>query len=107
MTIRGDVSVKDEKGHEISRLEDGKEMQVENERTILIKNVKGVNIVKISKGDTWIKNHGIDEKVSVGNNRVTIANADGVLMVEVKDGEISVQDFDGEVIVKNMEMVKE
>jgi len=105
MTIRGDVSVKDEKGHEISRLEDGKEMQVENERTILIKNVKGVNIVKISKGDTWIKNHGIDEKVSVGNNRVTIANAEGVLMVEVKDGEISVQDFDGEVIVKNMEMV--
>ena len=45
--------------------------------------------------------------MSVGNNRVTIANADGVLMVEVKDGEISVQDFDGEVIVKNMEMVKE
>merc|ERR1712198_702978 len=86
MTIRGFVSVKDEKGHEISRLEDGKEMQVENERTILIKNVKGVNIVKISKGDTWIKNHGIDEKVSVGNDRVTIANADGVLMVEVKDG---------------------
>merc|ERR1712002_1417294 len=107
MTIRGFVSVKDEKGHEISRLEDGKEMRVENERTILIKNVKGVNIVKISKGDTWIKNHGIEEKVSVGNNRVTIANADGVLMVEVKDGEISVQDFDGEVIVKNMEMVKE
>ena len=54
-----------------------------------------------------LQNHGIEEKVSVGNNRVTIANADGVLMVEVKDGEISVQDFDGEVIVKNMEMVKE
>ena len=108
MTIRGDVCVKDEKGKEISRLElGGNEMQVENERTILIKNVKGINIVKISKGDTWIKNHGIEEKVSVGNNRVTIANADGVLMVEVKDGEISVQDFDGEVIVKNMENVKE
>merc|ERR1719188_1896436 len=107
MTIRGDVCVKDEKGKEISRLEGGNEMQVENERTILIKNVKGINIVKISKGDTWIKNHGIEEKVSVGNNRVTIANADGILMVEVKDGEISVQDFDGEVIVKNMENVKE
>jgi len=106
MTIKGDVSVKDEKGQEINRLEDGEEMQVENERTILIKNAKGINIVKISKGDTWIKNHGIEEKVSVGNNRVTICNADGVQMVEVKDGEIGVQDFDGEVIVKNMEMVK-
>merc|ERR1719188_2979057 len=33
MTIRGDVCVKDEKGKEISRLEGGNEMQVENERT--------------------------------------------------------------------------
>lgn len=72
------------------------------ESVIIIKNAKGKEVVRITRGYVTVKNFNVEEIVQIMRGVVSVKTMAGKEMVHVEKGEIYIEDFDGEVIVNNL-----
>merc|ERR1712142_776061 len=86
VTIKGECTLRDMKGDIFAEVhkDDAAGTVIGAESVIIIKNAKGKEVVRITRGYVTVKNFNVEE------------------MVHVEKGEIYIEDFDGEVIVNNL-----
>merc|ERR1712136_695516 len=98
-------------GHELERgakitvkqkKEEEEELEPPPKRVIIIKNAKGKEVVRITRGYVTVKNFNVEEIVQIMRGVVSVKTIAGKEMVHVEKGEIYIEDFDGEVIVNNL-----
>merc|ERR1711990_15434 len=104
VTIKGDVTLKDMKGDVFAEVhkDDTEGTVIGAESVIIIKNAKGKEVVRITRGYVTVKNFNVEEIVQIMRGVVSVKTMAGKEMVHVEKGEIYIEDFDGEVIVNNL-----
>merc|ERR1719419_1644649 len=95
VTIKGDVFAEVHK-------DDAAGTVIGAESVIIIKNAKGKEVVRITRGYVTVKNFNVEEIVQIMRGVVSVKTMAGKEMVHVEKGEIYIEDFDGEVIVNNL-----
>jgi len=104
VTIKGEVTLKDSKGDVFAEVhkDDAAGTVIGAESVIIIKNAKGKEVVRITRGYVTVKNFNVEEIVQIMRGVVSVKTMAGKEMVHVEKGEIYIEDFDGEVIVNNL-----
>jgi len=104
VTIKGQVTLKDSKGDVFAEVnkDDAAGTVIGAESVIIIKNAKGKEVVRITRGYVTVKNFNVEEIVQIMRGVVSVKTMAGKEMVHVEKGEIYIEDFDGEVIVNNL-----
>jgi len=104
VTIKGEVTLKDAKGDVFAEVhkDDAAGTIIGAESVIIIKNAKGKEVVRITRGYVTVKNFNVEEIVQIMRGVVSVKTMAGKEMVHVEKGEIYIEDFDGEVIVNNL-----
>jgi len=104
VTIKGEVVLKDIKGDIFAEIhkDDVDGTIIGAESVIIIKNAKGKEVVRITRGYVTVKNFNVEEIVQIMRGVVSVKTIAGKEMVHVEKGEIYIEDFDGEVIVNNL-----
>merc|ERR1712228_282384 len=103
VTIKGEVTLKDSEGHVFAEVhKDDADGTVIGAESIIIKNAKGKEVVRITRGYVTVKNFNVEEIVQIMRGVVSVKTMAGKEMVHVEKGEIYIEDFDGEVIVNNL-----
>jgi len=104
VTIKGEVTLKDSEGHVFAEVhkDDADGTVIGAESVIIIKNAKGKEVVRITRGYVTVKNFNVEEIVQIMRGVVSVKTMAGKEMVHVEKGEIYIEDFDGEVIVNNL-----
>merc|ERR1719414_519962 len=104
VTIKGEVTLKDAKGDVFAEVhkDDAAGTVIGAESVIIIKNAKGKEVVRITRGYVTVKNFNVEEIVQIMRGVVRVKTMAGKEMVHVEKGEIYIEDFDGEVIVNNL-----
>jgi len=104
VTIKGNVTLKDMKGDIFAEVhkDDVDGTVIGAESVIIIKNAKGKEVVRITRGYVTVKNFNVEEIVQIAKGVVSVKTMAGKEMVHVEKGEIYIEDFDGEVIVNNL-----
>jgi len=104
VTIKGEVTLKDAKGDVFAEVhkDDAAGTVIGAESVIIIKNAKGKEVVRITRGYVTVKNFNVEEIVQIMRGVVSVKTMAGKEMVHVEKGEIYIEDFDGEVIVNNL-----
>lgn len=104
ITIKGEVTLKDMKGDVFAEVhkDDAAGTVIGAESVIIIKNAKGKEVVRITRGYVTVKNFNVEEIVQIMRGIVSVKTMAGKEMVHVEKGEIYIEDFDGEVIVNNL-----
>merc|ERR1712142_817123 len=104
VTIKGQVTLKDSKGEVFAEVnkDDAAGTVIGAESVIIIKNAKGKEVVRITRGYVTVKNFNVEEIVQIMRGVVSVKTMAGKEMVHVEKGEIFIEDFDGEVIVNNL-----
>merc|ERR550534_593839 len=104
VTIKGQVTLKDSKGEVFAEVnkDDAAGTVIGAESVIIIKNAKGKEVVRITRGYVTVKNFNVEEIVQIMRGVVSVKTMAGKEMVHVEKGEIYIEDFDGEVIVNNL-----
>jgi len=104
VTIKGEVKLKDAKGDVFAEVhkDDAAGTVIGAESVIIIKNAKGKEVVRITRGYVTVKNFNVEEIVQIMRGVVSVKTMAGKEMVHVEKGEIYIEDFDGEVIVNNL-----
>lgn len=104
VTIKGNVTLKDAKGDVFAEVhkDDATGTVIGAESVIIIKNAKGKEVVRITRGYVTVKNFNVEEIVQIMRGVVSVKTMAGKEMVHVEKGEIYIEDFDGEVIVNNL-----
>merc|ERR1712142_1271295 len=104
VTIKGQVTLKDSKGEVFAEVnkDDAAGTVIGAESVIIIKNAKGKEVVRITRGYVTVKNFNVEEIVQIMRGVVSVKTMAGKEMVHVERGEIYIEDFDGEVIVNNL-----
>jgi len=104
ITIKGNVTLKDMKGDIFAEVhkDDAVGTVIGAESVIIIKNCKGKEVVRITRGYVTVKNFNVEEIVQIMRGVVSVKTIAGKEMVHVEKGEIYIEDFDGEVIVNNL-----
>jgi len=102
--IIGEVKLKDAKGDVFAEVhkDDAAGTVIGAESVIIIKNAKGKEVVRITRGYVTVKNFNVEEIVQIMRGVVSVKTMAGKEMVHVEKGEIYIEDFDGEVIVNNL-----
>jgi len=102
--ITGNVTLKDMKGDIFAEVhkDDVDGTVIGAESVIIIKNAKGKEVVRITRGYVTVKNFNVEEIVQIAKGVVSVKTMAGKEMVHVEKGEIYIEDFDGEVIVNNL-----
>merc|ERR1712142_1126353 len=104
VTIKGQVTLKDSKGEVFAEVnkDDAAGTVIGAESVIIIKNAKGKEVVRITRGYVTVKNFNVEEIVQIMRGVVSVKTMAGKEMVHVEKGEIYIEDFDGEVIVNSL-----
>jgi len=104
VTIKGECTLRDMKGDVFAEVhkDDAAGTVIGAESVIIIKNAKGKEVVRITRGYVTVKNFNVEEIVQIMRGVVSVKTMAGKEMVHVEKGEIYIEDFDGEVIVNNL-----
>merc|ERR1719402_1893116 len=104
VTIKGECTLRDMKGDIFAEVhkDDTAGTVIGAESVIIIKNAKGKEVVRITRGYVTSKNFNVEEIVQITRGYVSVKTMAGKEMVHVEKGEIYIEDFDGEVIVNNL-----
>jgi len=104
VTIKGECTLRDMKGDIFAEVhkDDAAGTVIGAESVIIIKNAKGKEVVRITRGYVTVKNFNVEEIVQIMRGVVSVKTMAGKEMVHVEKGEIYIEDFDGEVIVNNL-----
>lgn len=104
VTIKGECTLKDMKGDIFAEVhkDDAVGTVIGAESVIIIKNAKGKEVVRITRGYVTVKNFNVEEIVQIMRGVVSVKTMAGKEMVHVEKGEIYIEEFDGEVIVNNL-----